>query len=69
MIMNAPSTPRMKRQTAIVGWLTIFTQAALHRAGKDTIGNPVPNFNVSSESRFYMANALSLDINKNLPFF
>ncbi|KFC83195.1 hypothetical protein GEAM_1265 [Ewingella americana ATCC 33852] len=59
----------MKRQTAIVGWLTIFTQAALHRAGKDTIGNPVPNFNVSSESRFYMANALSLDINKNLPFF
>src|SRR5471032_1864404 len=29
MIMNASSTPKIKRQTAIVGWLTIFTQAAL----------------------------------------
>ncbi|QMV52065.1 hypothetical protein [Ewingella americana] len=67
--MNAPSTLRMRRKAAIVGWLTILTKIALHRAGKDTIGNPVPNFSVSSESRFYMANALSLRINKKTYLF
>ena len=55
--MKASSTPKIKRQTAIVGWLTIFTQAALPLSFAYTPLVNAASSSESSASKWYQSGA------------